>query len=123
LTVWRYIREAVDLLAEAAPTLTQAMRRIGGLAYEVLLRRQGGYRAPAARSVCRSTAGACRPACVRVSSAHANVRAIGERAIAMLKTWKVLVKLRCCPQRAISVLAAILLLQLIEEQRESDEIS
>jgi hypothetical protein len=39
----------------------------------------------------------------------------------MLKTWKAPVKLHCCPQRAISVLAAILLLQLIEEQRESDE--
>lgn len=30
-TVWRHIREAVDLLAEAAPTLAQAMRRISGL--------------------------------------------------------------------------------------------
>jgi hypothetical protein len=28
-TVWRYIREAVDLLAAAAPTLEQAMHRIG----------------------------------------------------------------------------------------------
>jgi hypothetical protein len=35
-TVWRYIREAVDLLAAAAPTLDQAMRRIGGLAYAIL---------------------------------------------------------------------------------------
>jgi hypothetical protein len=28
-TVWRYIREAVDLLTAAAPTLDQATRRIG----------------------------------------------------------------------------------------------
>jgi hypothetical protein len=54
-----------------------------------------------------------------VNSAHANVRAIGERAIATLKTWKVLAKLHCCPQRATPLLGAILQLQLIEEQRES----
>ena len=35
-TAWRYIREAVDLLAAAAPTLEQAMRRIGRLAYAIL---------------------------------------------------------------------------------------
>lgn len=34
--VWRYIREAVDLLAALAPTLAQAMRRIGRLAYAIL---------------------------------------------------------------------------------------
>jgi DDE superfamily endonuclease len=53
-----------------------------------------------------------------VNSAHAKVRSIGERAIATLKTWKVLTKLHCCPQRATPLLAAILMLQLIEEQRE-----
>ncbi|MGC9666564.1 IS5/IS1182 family transposase, partial [Planosporangium sp. 12N6] len=36
-----------------------------------------------------------------------------------LKTWKVLTKLHCCPRRATPILAAITLLQLIEEQRES----
>jgi hypothetical protein len=54
----------------------------------------------------------------KVNSAHAKIRAIGERAIATLKTWKVLTKRHCCPQRATQLLAAILLLQLIEEQRE-----
>jgi hypothetical protein len=34
--VWRYIREVVDLLAAAAPTLEQAMRCIGRLAYTIL---------------------------------------------------------------------------------------
>src|SRR5438874_1957482 len=32
-TAWRYIREAVNLLAATAPTLTQAMNKIAGLAY------------------------------------------------------------------------------------------
>jgi hypothetical protein len=54
-----------------------------------------------------------------VNSAHAKIRSIGERAIATLKTWNVLAKLHCCPQRATQLLAAILMLQLIEEQRES----
>lgn len=49
----------------------------------------------------------------------AKARSIGERAIATLKTWKVLAKLHCRPQRATPLLAAILMLQLIEEQRES----
>ncbi len=35
-TAWRYIREAVDLLAATAPTLTQAMARIAALAYAIL---------------------------------------------------------------------------------------
>jgi hypothetical protein len=32
-----------------------------------------------------------------VNAAHAKVRAIGERAVSTLKTWKLLIKLRCCP--------------------------
>src|SRR5919197_311935 len=35
-TVYRYVRETVDLLAATAPTLSQAMRRIAGLAYAIL---------------------------------------------------------------------------------------
>jgi hypothetical protein len=35
-TAWRYIREAVDLLAATAPTVTQAMPGIGRLAYAIL---------------------------------------------------------------------------------------
>ena len=34
------------------------------------------------------------------NTSHAKVRAIGERANATLKTWKLLTKIRCCPQRA-----------------------
>jgi hypothetical protein len=36
----------------------------------------------------------------KVNRAHARIRAIGERANATLKTWKILIKLRCCPRRA-----------------------
>jgi hypothetical protein len=41
-------------------------------------------------------------------------RAIGERAIATLKTWKLLSGLRCL-QRAIAITQAILVLQHIED--------
>jgi DDE superfamily endonuclease/Helix-turn-helix of DDE superfamily endonuclease len=45
---------------------------------------------------------------------HARIRAIGERAIATLKTWKILVKLRCCPRQATAIVQAILVLHHIE---------
>ncbi len=35
-TAWRYIREAVDLLAGTAPDLAQAMNRVRRLAYAIL---------------------------------------------------------------------------------------
>jgi DDE superfamily endonuclease len=35
-----------------------------------------------------------------VNRAHVKIRARGERATAILKTWKILAKLRCCPRRA-----------------------
>ncbi len=34
----------------------------------------------------------------QANKAHAKLRAPGERANAQLKTWKILTKLRCCPQ-------------------------
>jgi DDE superfamily endonuclease len=54
-----------------------------------------------------------------VNRAHARIRAIGERAVATLKSWKVLSKLRCCPHRATALVQAILVLQLVEEGRDS----
>ncbi|MFC7713595.1 transposase family protein [Nonomuraea recticatena] len=54
-----------------------------------------------------------------VNRAHARIRAIGERAVATLKSWRVLTKLRCCPHRATALVQAILVLQLIEEGRYS----
>ncbi|WP_420119171.1 transposase family protein [Micromonospora sp.] len=41
-----------------------------------------------------------------VNRAHAKIRARGERAIATLKTWRLLVKLRCCPRRATAIVQA-----------------
>jgi hypothetical protein len=52
-----------------------------------------------------------------VNRAHARVRALGERAIATLKTWKILVKLRCCPRRATAIVHAILVLHHVEADR------
>ncbi|MBG0823386.1 transposase [Planomonospora sp. ID91781] len=54
-----------------------------------------------------------------VNRSHARIRAIGERAAATLKAWKVVVRLRCCPRRATAIVQAILVLQLIEEGRYS----
>jgi hypothetical protein len=52
-----------------------------------------------------------------VNRAHAKIRARGERAIATLKTWKILVKLRCCPRRATAIVQAILVLHRTESNR------
>jgi hypothetical protein len=49
-----------------------------------------------------------------VNRAHARIRARGERANATLKTWRILVKLRCCPRRATAIVQAILVLHHIE---------
>jgi transposase len=46
--------------------------------------------------------------------AHAKLRALGERANAQLKVWKILTKLRCCPWRAGKLAKAIHVLQLRE---------
>jgi hypothetical protein len=46
------------------------------------------------------------------SRAHAKLRALGERANAQLKAWKILTRLRCCPWRAGKLAKAIHVLQL-----------
>ena len=48
------------------------------------------------------------------NSAHAKLRAPGERANAQLKTWAILRKLRCCPWRAGEIAKAIHVLQTRE---------
>jgi hypothetical protein len=52
-----------------------------------------------------------------INRAHAKIRAGGERAIATLKTWKLLVELRCCPRRAAAIVQAILVLHHVEASR------
>ncbi len=41
-----------------------------------------------------------------VNRDHARIRALGERAVATLKTWKILVTLRCCPRRSTAIVHA-----------------
>jgi hypothetical protein len=50
----------------------------------------------------------------QANSAHAKLRAPGERANAQLKNWWILRKLRCCPHRAGQLVKAILMLQTRE---------
>jgi hypothetical protein len=52
-----------------------------------------------------------------VNRTHAKIRARGERAIATLKTWKILTKLRCCPRRATATVQAFLVLHHVEVNR------
>ena len=46
-----------------------------------------------------------------VNTTHARMRAPGERGPATLKTWRLLHRLRCCPQRGTALIAAILTLE------------
>jgi hypothetical protein len=52
-----------------------------------------------------------------VNRHHAKIRALGERAVAILKTWKILTKLHCSPHRATAIVQAILVLQHAEDDR------
>ncbi len=54
----------------------------------------------------------------QVNAAHARNRGPGERAMATLKTWKLLTKLRCSPHRATAIVAAIRVLQAVEDQHK-----
>jgi hypothetical protein len=187
-TAWRYVREAIELLAATTDDLRAAMTRIRLLAYAILdgtlipidrvadqkpyysgKHRRHGVNVqviadPAGRLVWASTAlpgsshdltaarthgiietltsanvmtfadkayqgarGSIRTPFKRhryrpklsawqkkVNRAHARIRAIGERANATLKTWKVLTRLRCCPRRATAIVQAILVLHHVE---------
>jgi hypothetical protein len=145
-TVYRYIREALGLLATAASTLDQAVYRASRLLWDspalpgathgpdrrptpripatlvkfgVACYADNAYRAagptigvpfrrgPRALSANQKT----------VNRNHARNRAPGERAVATLKTWKLLTKLRCCPRRATAIIAAIRVLRTIEVQQ------
>ena len=54
---------------------------------------------------------------IAVNSAHNAIRAKGEQAIAVLKTWKILMKIRCDPSYTTQILQAITVLQHVEDQR------
>ncbi len=72
---------------------------------------RGSVRTPFKRHRCRPRLSRQQKA---VNKAHTGIRARGERAIATLRTWKVLAKLRCCPRRATAIVQAILVLHQIE---------
>ena len=190
-TAWRYVREAVDLLANLADDLQAASARAAGLAYAILdgtlvpidrvadqkpyysgkHKRHGVnvqviadaagrlvWASPALPGTVHDLTAARdlgiidaltnanvmtfadkgyqgaggtvrtpfkrhrhRPRLSRrqkaVNRDHARVRAIGERAIATLKTWKILTKLRCCPRHATTMVQAILVLHAVEADR------
>lgn len=59
----------------------------------------------------------------QVNRTHARIRALDERAVATLKTWKILIKLRCCPRRATTIVHAILALQGSPPTRSSGRAS
>ena len=50
----------------------------------------------------------------QANKAHARLRSLGERANAQLKTWRILLKLRCCPWRAGELAKAIHVPQIRE---------
>jgi len=52
-----------------------------------------------------------------VNRSTVKARALGERSAATVKTWRILTSLRCCPRRGIPLLAAITVLQHVEEDR------
>jgi hypothetical protein len=54
-----------------------------------------------------------------VNRAHARIRAVGERAVATLKAWKILAKVGCCPHRITTIVQAITVLHAIEAGRYS----
>lgn len=190
-TAWRYVREAIDLLAAHAEDLNAAMRRIGRLAYAILdgtlipidrvvdqrpyysgkHKRHGVnvqviadcagrliWASPALPGAAHDLTAARthgltdaltsanvltfadkayqgaggsvhtpfkrrshRPRLSRrqktVNRHHAKTRAVGERAVATLKGWKVLAKLRCCPRRATAIVQAILVLHHVQTSR------
>jgi DDE superfamily endonuclease/Helix-turn-helix of DDE superfamily endonuclease len=189
-TVYRYIREALDLLAATAPTLHQVVYRAARLIYLILdgtlisidriaedrpyysgkHKRHGInvqvladttgrllWASPALPGAVHDLTAARRHGIIRalllfgvacyadkayqgaapniavpfrrrprhlsnnqriVNANRARNRGPGERANATLKTWKILTKLRCCPTRATAIIAAIRVLQTVEEQRK-----
>ena len=92
--IWGIIRELA-----AAGLITLADKGYIGAGQHVLVPYRGRGKPPSQKAA---------------NSAHARLRAPGERANARLKTWHILRKLRCCPWRAGQIAKAIQLLQARE---------
>jgi hypothetical protein len=80
-------------------------------------------KAPTAAYAPRSKRRRFRPGLSRrqkaVNRAHAKIRA-RERAIATLKTWKILAKLRCCPRRATTIVHTTPVPHYVEADRYAE---
>jgi hypothetical protein len=102
-----------DLAAARAHGLTEALTGANVMTFadKAYQGAQGAIRTPFKRHHPR-------PALSRrqkqVNRSHARIRGIGERAVATLKGWKILTKLRCCPRRATAIVQAILVLHAVE---------
>lgn len=121
-TVCRYVHEAVELPAALAPDLAEAIRtaaRVHGIV-DALTAADIPCRAD---KTCRGASGPIRipyrgkwhdlsPGQQAVNRSHARIRALGERAVATPKTWRLLRGLRCSTTRITDLIRAILALHL-----------
>jgi hypothetical protein len=92
--IWGIIRQLA-----AAGLITLADKGYIGAGQHVLVPYRGRGKPPSQKAA---------------NSAHARLRARGERASAQLKTWHILRKLRCCPWRTGQIAKAIHVLQARE---------
>jgi DDE superfamily endonuclease/Helix-turn-helix of DDE superfamily endonuclease len=92
--IWGIVRELA-----AAGLITLADKGYTGAGQHVLTPYRGRGKPPSQKAA---------------NSAHARLRAPGERANAQLKTWHILRKLRCCPWKAGHIAKAIHVLQTRE---------
>ncbi|WP_371782695.1 transposase family protein [Streptosporangium subroseum] len=76
-------------------------QRIAGAGQRLLVPYKGRKKPPSQKSA---------------NSAHAKLRGPGERANAVLKSWRILRKLRCCPLRTGQLVKAIVVLQAREAE-------
>jgi hypothetical protein len=123
-TAWRYVTETTRLLAARGPEAgPRAAPREAGRA-RVRARRVAaaglitladmGYIGAGSHVLVPYRGRGKPPSQKAANSAHARLRAPGERANAQLKTWHILRKLRCCPWKAGQIAKAIHVLQTRE---------
>ncbi len=104
-TVGRYVTEAVDVLADHAPTLLDALHH-HDLTRQILVLADRAYRG--AGATVRTPYGRDPPEkCARFNRDHARLRAPGERALARPEQWWIFRKARCSPNRISRTVAAV----------------
>ena len=113
-TGWRYVNETVALLAARAPRLRKAA--IWGVLHELeaaglITLADKGYQGSTHAKIPYRGKNKTESQ-KEANRAHAKLRAPGERANALLKNWRILRKLRCCPWRAGQLAKAIHALEI-----------